>query len=391
MYVSAWPGFRPGALVRSRRSATRRPFPFDAPGATLFYRARNAIYHLFRALPLRTGAPVLVPDYHSGNEVAAIRAAGRTVRFYHIGRDLRPDLTDLERQCRRGAGALLTIHYLGFPQPVEALVRICRRHEVPLIEDCALALFSALDRRPLGTFGSHAVFCLYKTLPLPHGGLAVANHAPLGALDGVPMRPCGALSVAARLAELSLERLRAACDPLGRTLFAMKRATGRALTACGLDRVPVGDMGFDLDAVDVAPSGLCRRLIARLDDERIREIRRANYLHLARRLAGSITPLVDRLDDGVCPLFFPLLVDDKHAVATALWRRGIQAVEFWNGGDPEASGRGFEDARFLRAHVLELPIHQDVRPAQLDYMADQILALPLRPLDHRATVSVARS
>jgi hypothetical protein len=53
-------------------------FPFDVPDALRFYRARNAIYYLFKALAdHRTAggclAPlkVLVPDYNSGNEVAA--------------------------------------------------------------------------------------------------------------------------------------------------------------------------------------------------------------------------------------------------------------------------------------------------------------------------------
>jgi hypothetical protein len=37
--------------------------------------ARSGIYHLFRALNLKPFDQVLVPDYHSGNEVAAMRAA----------------------------------------------------------------------------------------------------------------------------------------------------------------------------------------------------------------------------------------------------------------------------------------------------------------------------
>jgi hypothetical protein len=85
----------------------------------------------------------------------------------------------------------------------------------------------------------------------------------------------------------------------------------------------------------------------------------------------------EELGEGICPLFFPLLVSDKHSAAQALWRRGIAAVEFWNYGDSEARGAGFEDAQFLRDHVLELPIHQDVTPAQVEYMADCVRGLGL--------------
>ena len=69
---------------------------------------------------------------------------------------------------------------------------------------------------------------------------------------------------------------------------------------------------------------------------------------------------------------------DKHAVALALWRRGIGAVEFWNGVRPLAERVSGPEAQYLRAHVLELPIHQDGGPSQVEYIADQVLRLDLR-------------
>jgi hypothetical protein len=77
------------------------------------------------------------------------------------------------------------------------------------------------------------------------------------------------------------------------------------------------------------------------------------------------------LEDGVCPLFFPFLTAEKHDAALALRRRGIAAVEWWNYGYPAAAGEP-PDVRFLRKHMLALPIHQDVTGAQIDYMADQV-------------------
>ena len=68
----------------------RGMFPFTAPGNLRFYRARNAIYYLFKEL--RASSPqltVLAPDYHSGNEVLALRAAGAAVHYYPIHRDMR--------------------------------------------------------------------------------------------------------------------------------------------------------------------------------------------------------------------------------------------------------------------------------------------------------------
>src|SRR6185369_3499906 len=141
----------------------------------------------------------------------------------------------------------------------------------------------------------------------------------------------------------------------------------------GVDRVPVGDMGFDQSQVDVALSPLCEALLRRWDYDAIRRRRRENFALLRERLAGRVALLKDALPEGACPLFFPILVGDKPAAARALWARGVDAVQFWNEGDPQAPI--LPDARFLRDHVLELPLHQDLSRAQVDYVAEQVLSI----------------
>ena len=89
MYVPAWPGLSPAQFFHANGHRPR-PFPLNGPDGIYFYfyRARNAIYHLFRALRFEEKMTVLVPAYHSGSEVLAIRAAGASVRYYTIGRNL---------------------------------------------------------------------------------------------------------------------------------------------------------------------------------------------------------------------------------------------------------------------------------------------------------------
>ena len=129
-------------------------------------------------------------------------------------------------------------------------------------------------------------------------------------------------------------------------------------------------------------SAMCHKLIQKLDYEVIRNRRRANFERLRGVLEGRVTlPRAD-LPEGMCPLFFPLLVSDKEAASRELTRRGIGNVQFWNQGDPEADTRMTPDVRWLRSHVLEIPIHQGISPSKVDYIAKQVLALgPL--LDRR--------
>src|SRR5262249_24485078 len=157
---------------------------------------------------LGAGRPlmVLAPDYNSGNEVLAMHAAGVTVRYCPVDRRMHLDPADVERLCDRHApDVLYVIHYAGWAQPMTALVDVCRRRNMLLVEDCALALLSAAEGRPLGSFGDWSVFCLYKTLPLPNGAVLVQNvedTALARAIDALPLRSAGVASAAGRTAEL---------------------------------------------------------------------------------------------------------------------------------------------------------------------------------------------
>ena len=376
MYISSWPGLTLEDLLPSRAGQTST-YPFTAAHKSSFCVARSGIYHLFRALQFKPGEKVLVPDYHSGNEFAAIRAAGATIEFYPIRRNLEPDLEALSRLAAQGARVIYVIHYMGWPQPVKEIQAICRQNGSILVEDCALSLFGETEGKPLGAFGSYSVFCLYKTLPVPNGGVLVENDRALPGLTGLELESCPRLSALGRSAELALETVRSRWNGIGKALFDIKRGAGRRMRAANVRQVPVGDIGWDIGNVNIAMSSLSETIIRGSNCERIRQRRRENFLRLQQKVAGRVRLLRSDMGTGVCPLFFPILVRNKHAAAEALRNRGIEAVEFWN--DPQQDRNIGADARYLRSHVLELPIHQGVSEKQVDYIAEQIRQLKLEP------------
>ena len=377
-FVPTYQGLSAADFVRPAASQTP-PFPFNVPDRLPFYRARNAIYHLFRALLARNPTlTVLAPDYNSGNEILAIKAAGATIHYCPVGLDMQMDPAVVERYCERHNPDLLyVIHYVGWAQPMPALVDLCRRREMLLVEDCALSLLSESDGQPLGSFGDWAVFCLYKTLPLPNGSLLVQNTTRLESLQRLQLRSAGSASVLGRTAELVVQRIRGRSNGVGAALQMVKRGMGRAAGAMEVERANVGDIGFNLNDVDLAMSRVSERLLTRLDFAQIVRRRVDNYRQLAQMLDPGVVPVFATLPDGVCPLFFPVLVPDKHAAALALQARGVDALEFWN--DSEVGGDEMSaPARYLRTHVLELPIHQDLTPRHLAHIARQVSALSLR-------------
>lgn len=381
MYVPSWQGISPSLLL-SPKSPDARPFPFDAPHRLYGYLARGLIYQLVKAMDLAPGQKILVPSYHHGNEVRAIRAAGARIEFFSIDRDLDFDLDEIRRKATPDCRAILVIHYIGWPEPLAELRALASERGIRLIEDCALSLLAEHEGRPVGALGDDAIFCLYKTLPVPNGASLIQNSNPFERLSRLVFRPCGLASVSGRSLELMLEPLQTRAEPLAKGLRFLKESIGSALSSIEVDRVPVGDASFDPALADLAMSPLSEYILARVDLEAIPRLRRRNYARLAARFQGRMTWLDRGLPDGACPLFFPLLVRDKHRAVEALRARGIGAVEFWNTGDPAAEPAA--DVRFLRQHVIELPIHQDLTLEQIDYVADQVFELNLelepRPL-----------
>jgi dTDP-4-amino-4,6-dideoxygalactose transaminase len=341
-----------------------------------FYRARNAIYHLIRAFQLQVDDRVLVPDYHSGNEVWAIRAAGIKVEFYPIRRDFTVELDELRRLCKKyRPRALLVIHILGWPQPMNEIITLCEEEGIVLIEDCAHSLFSNYGDRPLGSLGDYSVFCLYKSLPVPNGGLLVQNRHVLEDFSKLKLNGMAIGSTGRRAIALLLEWVRGHADKVGLALQRMKPVADILLQVLQVKRTPIGDMGFDLGQADIPMSRLGRYMLPNFNSREIRSQRRMNYLQFRDGLPGTCQLMLEEIGDGICPLMFPLLTKDKNAAFKALRKHGVSAVEFWNTGDPEALGVNGSDAKYLRDHVLGLPLHQNLKQPHIDYIIQKVIKL----------------
>ncbi len=348
------------------------PFPFDAARVYRWYLARNAVYHGARLLGL-AGREVLVPAYHHGVEVAALIHAGCIPRFVRVDAATRLDLEDLAAKIGPRTGAIYVIHYAGFPQPLEEILRLAAAAGVPVIEDCALALLSRDEVRPLGSRGDLAVFCLYKTIPVPNGGLLVVNRATAVA----PPRPAAA-PLPSTLAHAAGSLLANAALRLGKEGEALRgavRRVGRAIrSSTGARHVGTGTSTFEPDHLHLGMSGLSGHVLRRLDWQAIVEARRRNYRLLLSRLRQLTPTALCELAPGVCPLFYPLLCPDetKKAIQEKLAARGVESVDFWRHAHPSCEPSRFPEAEALRRRVLELPIHQDLEPDDVARLAGAV-------------------
>jgi DegT/DnrJ/EryC1/StrS aminotransferase family len=334
-------------LVWTRRRRARLPFPLDEPECRLFAMGRHALWHGVRALGLEAGDEVLVPAYHHGSEVEALRQAGLRCRFYDIDAALAPDADQLAALLGERTRALHLIHYLGFPQDAHRWRRWCDAHGLLLIEDAAQAWLSRVDGHPAGAFGDVAIYCLYKTYGLPDGGALLCR--------GAPVQPQGRGDRAA--IRLGMEHgawIASRSAPLGQLLSGLR--PGRPY-----DRQADHALGRPRPA----SLATCRAL-PRVADPATAEARRSRYGFLLERLGDAVHPAFAALPPGASPFVFPVSDDDKAGLLGALRARGIRALDLWAAPHPALRAERFPQAAALRRTLVGLPVHQELRRRDLD-------------------------
>lgn len=356
LFVPAFPTIWPEMLLPI--SQTNNYYLFLSPRVRYFYFARNAIWHIVKMLGLDKGE-VLVPAYHHGVEIEALIDAGAKVKFYRIGDKWEVDLADVERKISDQTCALYLTHFAGFPGPVREMKKLAEKYHLPLIEDCALSLFSQDGDLPLGITGDVAIFCLYKVLPVPNGGAMIINGPNQYTLQESPPPPLS--STVSMMSSSLLRNIALRGGKTGRTVRRMFLNWGKkTLQASNIKPILTGTQHFNRDHLNLGISQITKQLMRVQDVRDITEKRRRNYIFLQENLQDISPPFFDHLPAGVVPLFYPLVVKNNQAIAAQLMAKGIEAVDFWRDFHPACDGSEFPEVAKMRNTLLEIPCHQDI-------------------------------
>jgi hypothetical protein len=301
----------------------------------------------------------LLPAYLCPSVVQPFKQAGADITFYRVNGRLQVDLDDLQARMAPEVLAILIIHYFGFPQQAEVF-DLVQSTDPPLwtIEDVVHAWLSrSVDGSPLGRRGTIAVYSPRKFFPVPDAGMAVVKD--------------------------SSARLDAETAPTD-WLFAMRRTAGLLLrwlfAKTGVEAV--NRMAFyllhraerDLDeSISVCQaSWISRRILLNLDYEAAIERRRNNFRFLLegiRRRQLPVQPLYERLPDGVTPLGFPILCEDRGGLRAFLIRRQVYPPIHWMLPEDQDLAQ-FDHLTDLSRQILTLPIDQRYGTGTMQHTLD---------------------
>lgn len=261
-----------------------------------------ALHLAYLAAGVGQGDEVIVPAITFVATAAAVRYCGATPVLCDIvgQRDLGIDPADVERRITPRTKAVCAVHYAGYAADVTALGRVCREHEIALIEDAAHSPSASIEGspRPLGTHGLAGTFSFFsnKVLSCGEGGLLATE-------DGA-------------VADLARARRSHAM-----TSGTWDRHRGHP---AGYDVV---DLGFNYRMDEPRAALLSARLAGLEEDIRNRRILVRRYRERLADLDGLTIPYrEDEVDRSSCYVM-PVMVDDpalRDPLRVHLHERSVQ-------------------------------------------------------------------
>jgi dTDP-4-amino-4,6-dideoxygalactose transaminase len=147
-----------------------------------------ALHLALLALGVGRGDRVITSTLTFAATANAIAYVGATPVFVDVSRDtwtIDPDLLDekLTSSARNGTrvAAVVTVDLYGQCADYDRIEAVCRRHDVPIVEDAAEALGATCHGRSAGAFGACAAFSFNgnKIITTSGGGMLVSHNRDL--------------------------------------------------------------------------------------------------------------------------------------------------------------------------------------------------------------------
>jgi len=323
------------------------------------------------------GAEVVIPAFACRSIAKAVIEAGCVAVFADVNRDLTIAADSVERNVTTRTAAVVVAHLSGKPaSDFEALIDLCRRHSLALIDDAAQALGVRYRNRPLGTFGQFGILSFGIGKPtFSLGGGALVVHS------GHSQHRCQAI-----VSETGRTRTVSRTRDMGRIIDFLMQYRWRRRTlpfyaaTRGIRKLTIGSRS------GWSPRGPIEPLEAALQAAQLRKL--DAILQRFRENATQVVQSVASRDGSCVPqasadcAYTKLLVrigHDAEALSTFLLKRGIEIERSYRPLDVDAEFARFarhpaEYARRVSPELLALPVHPSLDQLQVAHVASSLAA-----------------
>ena len=271
--------------------------------------ARIAFKHILKTIYKENNERlILLPSYigitdREGSGVFdPIQEVGVNYDFYKLNDKLSIDFEYLQVKLKKTkVKALLVVHYFGFAQnDMDYVSNYCKANDIILIEDCAHLYNSYFNGKLLGSFGDFSFFSIHKFLSTKDGGILRQNNEKF-IIEEIPHN----------------EKIK-------------------------------------LNTLEV---------LYKADIDKISELRCRNYNQLFDKIRDItwLSPMYDKLPDGIVPMNLPVLIDSKREfIYFELMKRNMPTISLYYRLIDEISKVEFPEMFNISNNILNLPVHQEI-------------------------------
>ncbi len=153
-----------------------------APGAVGVSSCTAGMHLFYFHMGLGPGDEVIVPAMTHTATAHAVELTGAKPIFCDAELTTgNMDLDQLESLITPSTKAVAIVHYLGQPVDMRRVVEITKKHDLKLVEDCALAFGTKIDGVHAGLWGDLGVFSFYpvKHMTTAEGGMVISKDEAL--------------------------------------------------------------------------------------------------------------------------------------------------------------------------------------------------------------------
>ena len=138
-----------------------------------------ALHLAYVELGIGSGDEVLVPaQTHTATDHAVEYVGAKPVFVDCELKTGNMDCSKIEPLITARTKAISVVHFLGIPCDMDEILSIAKRHQLKVIEDCALALGARYKKIHVGLWGDAGCFSFYpaKHITTTEGGMFVSKH-----------------------------------------------------------------------------------------------------------------------------------------------------------------------------------------------------------------------
>jgi perosamine synthetase len=155
-----------------------------APLAVTVSSCTAGMHLIYFALGYGPGDEVIVPAQTHTATAHAVELVGAKPVFVDAEMDTgNINIDAIEKAITSRTKAIAIVHYLGMPVDMKRVVEIAKKHDLFILEDCALAFGTRQDGVHAGLMGDAGVFSFYpvKHMTTAEGGMIILRDEKLAA------------------------------------------------------------------------------------------------------------------------------------------------------------------------------------------------------------------